>query len=80
MLRTCRRARGMLAECRNGRERLDALQEDLLPLAAERSPGGAAGYSGWQDRASPIAVFARRNETDNAVHDRRGASDARTTQ
>ncbi|MFY9315394.1 MAG: TolC family protein [Burkholderiales bacterium] len=55
--------RGMLAEWRNGRERLTRYQKDLLPLAAERSRAALAGYQGGRTGITDL-LFARRNETD----------------
>jgi outer membrane protein TolC len=55
--------RGMLAEWRNGRERLVRYKKDLLPLAAERSKAALAGYQGGKAGITDL-LLARRNETD----------------
>jgi outer membrane protein TolC len=55
--------RGMLAEWRNGRERLVRYKKDLLPLAAERSKAALAGYQGGKTGITDL-LLARRNETD----------------
>jgi outer membrane protein TolC len=55
--------RAMLAEWRNGRERLLRYRDDLLPLAAERSRAALAGYQGGKTGISDL-LLARRNETD----------------
>lgn len=55
--------RGMLAEWRNGRERLMRFKNDLLPLAAERSKAALAGYQGGKTGITDL-LLARRNETD----------------
>jgi len=55
--------RGMLAEWRNGRERLVRYKNDLLPLAAERSKAALAGYQGGKTGITDL-LLARRNETD----------------
>ena len=55
--------RGMLAEWRNGRERLARYEKDLLPLAAERSKAALAGYQGGKTGITDL-LLARRNETD----------------
>ncbi|HZE60194.1 MAG TPA: TolC family protein [Burkholderiales bacterium] len=55
--------RGMLAEWRNGRERLVRYERDLLPLAAERSKAALAGYQGGKTGITDL-LLARRNETD----------------
>jgi outer membrane protein TolC len=55
--------RGMLAEWRNGRERLTRYKNDLLPLAAERSKAALAGYQGGKTGITDL-LLARRNETD----------------
>ena len=55
--------RGMLAEWRNGRERLMRYKKDLLPLAAERSKAALAGYQGGKTGITDL-LLARRNETD----------------
>ena len=55
--------RGMLAEWRNGRERLERYEKDLLPLAAERSKAALAGYQGGKTGVTDL-LLARRNETD----------------
>lgn len=55
--------RGMLAEWRNGRERLTRYEKDILPLAAERSKAALAGYQGGRTGITDL-LFARRNETD----------------
>src|SRR5712671_2815267 len=55
--------RGMLAEWRNGRERLLRYKNDLLPLAAERSKAALAGYQGGKTGITDL-LLARRNETD----------------
>ncbi len=55
--------RGMLAEWRNGGERLTRYKKDLLPLAAERSKAALAGYQGGKTGITDL-LLARRNETD----------------
>jgi outer membrane protein TolC len=55
--------RAMLAEWRNGRERLARYEKDLLPLAAERSKAALAGYQGGKTGITDL-LLARRNETD----------------
>lgn len=55
--------RGMLAEWRNGRERLVRYDKDLLPLAAERSRAALAAYQGGRTGVSDL-LLARRNETE----------------
>jgi outer membrane protein TolC len=55
--------RGMLAEWRNGRERLMRYKNDLLPLAAERSKAALAAYQGGKAGITDL-LLARRNETD----------------
>jgi outer membrane protein TolC len=58
--------RGMLAEWRNGRERLARYETDLLPLAAERSKAALAGYQGGKTGITDL-LLARRNETDTRM-------------
>jgi outer membrane protein TolC len=55
--------RGMLAEWRNGRDRLMRYEKDLLPLAAERSKAALAGYQGGKTGITDL-LLARRNETE----------------
>ena len=55
--------RGMLAEWRNGRERLARYEKDLLPLAAERSKAALAASQGGKAGITDL-LLARRNETD----------------
>jgi outer membrane protein TolC len=55
--------RGMMAEWRNGRERLVRYKNDLLPLAAERSKAALAGYQGGKAGITDL-LLARRSETD----------------
>lgn len=55
--------RAMLAEWKNGRERLARYEKDLLPLAAERTRAALAGYQGGKTGITDL-LLARRNETD----------------
>jgi outer membrane protein TolC len=55
--------RAMLAEWKNGRERLERYERDLLPLAGERTKAALAGYQGGKSSIADL-LLARRNETD----------------
>jgi outer membrane protein TolC len=55
--------RAMIAEWRNGRERLSRYQRELVPLARERAMAALAGYQGAKANISDL-LLARRNETE----------------
>lgn len=56
-------ARAMITEWQNGRERLARYENDLVPLAAERSKAALAGYQGGKTGITDL-LLARRNETE----------------
>jgi outer membrane protein TolC len=55
--------RAMLAEWKNGRERLVRYERDLIPLASERAKAALAGYQGGKTSIADL-LLARRNETE----------------
>lgn len=58
--------RAMLEEWQNGRERLARYEQELLPLARERTRATLAGYEGGRTSMTEVLV-ARRNEADTRL-------------
>ena len=55
--------RAMIAEWKNGRERVLRYERELIPLAGERARAALAAYQGGKSSLTDL-LLARRNETD----------------